>query len=353
MRQKAESTLPKWGLVVEIARKRLDRQLVRIAPGLLLTLCLASIAFLLQLLPGFNMLSPLILAILLGILLRNSLGVPVRCRPGITFSLKRLLRLAIALLGLQLSLSQLQQVGIMGFLAIAIVLAATFGFTCWLGRYLKVGKPLTYLIAAGTSVCGASAIVAMAAAIDSSDEDTTYAVGIITLFGTLSMLLYPLALPLLNLTPEAFGIWCGASIHEVAQAIAAAFQFNSVSGELASIAKLSRVLWLAPIVLLASTLSVRSQTARNTNNLVRSVVPWFVLGFVGLIFFNSWGLFPASLKTNIGQANLLLLTIAMAAMGLETRLQNMQKIGLKPLYLGALSWLFITVLSLGFATALY
>jgi uncharacterized integral membrane protein (TIGR00698 family) len=353
MRRKAETTLPKWSLVVEIARKRLDRQIVRIAPGLLLALCIASVAFLLHLLPGLNILSPLILAILLGILLRNSIGVPVRCHPGIKFALKRLLRLAIALLGLQVSLSQLHQVGIIGFLAIAIVLVATFGFTCWLGRYLKVGKALTYLIAVGTSICGASAIVAMAATIDNSDEDTTYAVGIITLYGTLSMLLYPLVLPFLSLTPEAFGIWCGSSIHEVAQAIAAAFQSNSVSGELASIAKLSRVLWLAPIIPIASTLYARSQTASNANHPVRSVVPWFAVGFVALILLNSWGLFPTSLKTNVGQANLLLLSTAMAAMGLETRLQNIQKIGLKPLYLGALSWLFITVLSLGFATALY
>jgi len=352
MRQKVKPTLPKRDLVVEMPRTRLYQQLVHIAPGLLLTLCLASVAFLLRFLPGLNILSPLILAILLGILLRNSLGVSVRCQPGITFSLKRMLRLAIALLGLQLSLSQLQQVGITGFLLITTILVLTFGFTFWLGRYLKIRQPLTYLIAAGTSICGASAIVATAAVLDSSDEDTTYAVGTITLFGTLSMLLYPLVLPLLDLTPEAFGIWCGASIHEVAQAIAAAFQLNSVSGELASIAKLSRVLWLAPIILVISSLSVHSQSS-HPDVPVCSIIPWFIVGFIGLIFFNSWNLFPAGLKIIVGKANLLFLTMAMAAMGLETRWQNTQKIGLKPFYLGALSCLFITVLSLSFVIAFY
>lgn len=349
MRQKVESTLPKWGFVVEIRPKQWQRSLFSILPGLLLTSSLAIVAFALKWLP-IPFLSPFMAAILIGMILRNSVRIPTFFQPGITFSLKRLLRIAIALLGLQLSVAQLQQVGMSGLVLITITLVATFGFTYCLGRYFNIRKKLICLIAAGTSICGASAIVATGTVIDSSDEDTTYAVAIVTLFGTLSMLLYPLVLPLLHLTPEAFGIWCGASIHEVAQAIAVAFQTSSISGELASISKLSRVLWLAPITLCMSYWIHQNKPSQMTRS--KPIIPWFIVGFIGLILLNSLHLIPTHLKFIIASVNQFLLTIAMIAMGLETRLFNLRKIGLKPLYLGAFAWIFISILSLGFVMLL-
>lgn len=351
MRQKLQSSLPEQDFFVKFEIERYWQGLLRIIPGCLLTFSLASLAFFLRTLPGFTMVSPLILAIVLGLLLRNLMSISADYQPGITFSLKRLLRVAIGLLGLQLSLTQLQQVGIRGFGLIAVVLVATFTITCWLGRYLKVPRRLVCLIAVGTSICGASAIIATATVLDSSDEDTAYAVAIVTVFGTLSMLLYPLSLPLLHLSPEAFGIWCGASIHEVAQAIAAAFQANPISGELASISKLSRVLWLAPmVVFLSVTMRQGSSTA---TALSCPVIPWFIACFVVLMLLNSMGVVPDAFKGMIGQTNQFLLTVAMAAMGLETRLRQLWRIGLKPLYLGAFSWLFITLVSLGFVSTVY
>jgi uncharacterized integral membrane protein (TIGR00698 family) len=325
----------------------------QISPGICLTVGLAAIAYLLRTLPGFNLFSPLILAIMLGMLVRNTVGMSYPCQPGVSFALKRILRLAIILLGLQLSLVQVMAIGLNGLALIAFTLISTFGFTCWMGKQLGVRENLTYLIASGTSICGASAVIATSAATKGSDEDTAYAVAIVTVFGTLSMLLYPLSLTLLNLTPEAFGIWCGASIHEVAQALAAAFQASSTSGELASIAKLSRVLWLAPTVLFVGFLTSSSNRS-GTQLKPRSIaIPWFVGYFVLLILLNSLNVFPASLKSTTGQINQFLLTIAMAAMGLETKLKHMKQTGLKPLYLGALSWLFISVLSYGLIQAFY
>jgi uncharacterized integral membrane protein (TIGR00698 family) len=275
------------------------------------------------------------------------------CQPGVNFALKRILRFAIVLLGLQLSLVQVMEIGLNGLALIVFTLLGTFGFTCWMGRQLGIRADLTYLIAAGTSICGASAVIATSAATEGSDEDTAYAVAIVTIFGTLSMLLYPLSLTFLNLTPEAYGIWCGASIHEVAQALAAAFQASPTSGELASIVKLSRVLWLAPIVLLVGFLT--SSSSRSDAKLKpRSLaIPWFVVYFMLLIVLNSLNIVPASLKGATGQMNQFLLTVAMAAMGLETKLKHMQKAGLNPLYLGVLSWLFISVLSYGLIQAFY
>jgi uncharacterized integral membrane protein (TIGR00698 family) len=321
--------------------------LTQIQPGILLTSSLAAIAFLLRLIPGFNVFSPLILAILLGILVRNTLGMPPNCQAGISFAMKRILRFAVVLLGVQLSVLQVFSVGFTGLFIIAATLLSTFWLTCWFGKHLGIHSRLTYLIAAGTSICGASAVIATSTTTDSSDEDVTYAVAIVTLFGTLSMLLYPLLSGQLQLTPEAFGLWCGVSIHEVAQVIAAAFQASSVSGEVASISKLSRVLGLAPMILILSFLSKRTKPR------TQIAIPWFVIYFMLLILLNSLNLIPPGLKAIVGQLNQILLTVSMVAMGLETRLNHIQKIGLKPLYLGALSWLFISIFSYGLIELFY
>lgn len=323
-------------------------------PGLLLTSGLAILATSWQKLPGVSFLSPLILAVLLGVLVRNTIGIAAICRPGITFSLKRILRLAIILLGLQLSLSQVLDIGSIGLAIIVVTFVSTFIFTCWLGNYLGVERKLTELIAAGTSICGASAVVATSSVVKSSDEDVTYAVAIVTLFGTLSMLLYPvLDMMKLHLTSAAFGLWCGASIHEVAQVVAAAFQMGQATGEIATISKLSRVVFLVPMLLGLSILSISNRKQSQSVQLSKLPIPWFVFGFIVLIALNSFSLFPLGIKDMIIQGNKFLLTIALAAMGLETNLLKIRETGLKPLYLGAAAWVFISGVSFGLIKFFY
>lgn len=325
----------------------------RLVAGLILTSGLALFATLIQGIPGFSLFSPLILAVLLGILARNMLGVSQIFQPGITFSLKRILRLAIILLGLQLSISQLIEVGSAGLTIVAITLVSTFVFTCWLGRQLGVSKKLTQLIATGTSICGASAIVAINTIVDTTDEDVAYGIAIVTVFGTFSMLLYPLFPIFLHLTPEAFGIWCGTSIHEVAQVVAAAFQNGHISGEIATISKLSRLIFLAPLMGALVLLSMRFDKKAKHIKLNQLPIPWIVLGFFTLTLFNSLDIIPLNFKEWVVESNRFLLTIALAAMGLETNLSKMKQSGFKPLYLGAAAWLFISVLSLSLIKVFY
>ena len=322
-------------------------------PGLFLASGIAAIATFLNSRPGLGLLSPLILAVILGMFVRNTVGVPKRFQPGIVFSLKKILRLAIILLGLRLSVGQILDVGPTGLFIVAITLVSTFFFTCWLGRQLGVGRNLRQLIAAGTSICGASAVVATSGAIESSDDDVAYAISVVTLFGTLSMLGFPALNHLaLNLSPEAFGIWCGASIHEVAQVVAAAFQGGQISGETATISKLSRVIFLIPVLLVLSSANLRQGDRADANAAPRKLpIPWFVVGFLALVALNSLNIFPADLVKVIVTHNKFLLTISLAAMGLKADLRKVCQTGLKPLYLGAASWLFISVLGLGLIAA--
>ncbi|MDJ0731071.1 MAG: YeiH family protein [Crocosphaera sp.] len=314
-----------------------------ILPGLLLTSGLAILAESFHKLPSLSLLSSLILAIILGILVKNTIGVSKIYQPGITFSLKRILRLSIILLGLRLSLPQVIEVGPNGLIIVFFTLVSTFIFTCWLGQKLGVNKRLTKLIAAGTSICGASAIVATNGVVESKDEEVAYAVAIVTIFGTLSMLLYPLFPIIFQVTSQEFGIWCGVSIHETAQVIAAAFQGGEMSGELATIAKLSRVIFLVPIVL---TLGLFSNKGTQNNQVNKLPIPWFVLGFIALMLLNSFNIFPENVKGSVITFNHFLLAISMAGMGLKTSIFDIKINGIKPFYLGAASWLFISIFSL-------
>lgn len=322
-----------------------------VLPGLLLTAGIAGLSFALRQLPGVATFSPMILAIVIGMGFHNLIGTPRRARPGITFSLRRILRFAIILLGLQLTAQQIAAVGLAGVTVIATTLLATFAVTKWLGRLLGVDRKLAELIAAGTSICGASAVIATNAVTEAHDEDVAYAVACVTIFGSLSMFLYPLLPGPLHLAPRAYGLWAGASIHEIAQVVAAAFQAGRDAGDYGTIAKLTRVTMLGPVVLGLGLLAARRQPDRNlhaddTGKRKAAPIPYFVFGFIGLVLVNSVITVPAAPKSWIVLATTFLLSMSLAAMGLETDIRKLRAKGLRPLLLGAASWLFIAAFSL-------
>jgi uncharacterized integral membrane protein (TIGR00698 family) len=217
-----------------------------LVPGLALTAAIAALSFGLREIPYVGLASPMILAIGIGIAVQNTAGTPIAARTGITFTMRSILRFAIILLGLQLTATQLLEVGAVGFAVIVATLVATFAFTTWLGRAMGIDRRLVELIAAGTSICGASAVIATNTVTRAPDEDVAYAVACVTIFGAIAMFAYPLLTATLQLDPHHFGLWAGASIHEIAQVVAATFQQSREAGEFGTIAKLSRVMMLAP-----------------------------------------------------------------------------------------------------------
>jgi uncharacterized integral membrane protein (TIGR00698 family) len=321
---------------------------LRLLPGLALTFGIALVGFALNRVPHVSSLSPLILSIMIGMLFHNVIRTPAVCVPGVKFSLRRILRFGIVLLGLQLTLGQVLAVGPAGLVIVVATLSATFGFTLWLGRRLGVDPKLSQLIAAGTSICGASAVIAANAVTDGSDEDVAYAVACVTVFGSLAMLTYPFLPGLLHLDPHAFGLWAGTSIHEIAQVIAAAFQDGKPAGDLATITKLARVMLLAPVVILLGLWSARARSRSGAEAATTSAppIPWFAFGFLAVIGVNSLDLLPAAGKADLIQLTTLLLSVALAAMGLETDIRKLRAEGLRPLLLGAGAWLFIAGFSL-------
>jgi uncharacterized integral membrane protein (TIGR00698 family) len=322
-----------------------------VAPGLALTAAIVALAYAIRRVPGVDAFSPMIIAILLGIVFHNLVGTPARARAGVVFSLRRILRLAIILLGLQLTAGQVVAVGGTGIAIIVATLVATFTLTKAMGRMLGVERRLAELIAAGTSVCGASAVIATNTVTRGSDEDVAYAVACVTVFGTLSMFLYPTLGTLLQLDMHHYGLWAGSSIHEIAQVVAAAFQHGREAGDAGTIAKLSRVMLLAPLVMTLGIVAARGgRSGAKADG--KAPMPWFVLGFIAMIGLNSVGVVPAEATHAVTPVTTFLLTMALAAMGLETDIRKLRAKGMRPLALGALSWLFISAFSLALILAM-
>mgnify|MGYP001806105165 CR=1 FL=1 len=319
--------------------------------GLALSGALAVGASELHRLPALGWASPLILAVVLGIALNSVRRQPVASlplfAPGIALVMKRLLRIGVALLGLQITLGQMQTLGWSGGALIVGTVAATFVFTVGCGHLLRVEARLTRLIAAGTSICGASAVVAANAAVEGDDADVAYAVAMVTVFGTLSMLGFPLLAGLIGLGDHAFGLWSGVAIHEVAQVIAAAYQYSPQAGEMATITKLARVVLVVPVVFVLL-LVLPTRSAGQIGGAGRRVtIPWFALGFLALVGVASCDILPPVVLDGVAAVDRWLLTVALAGMGLATAPAALVRRGGRPMLLAALATVFISLFSLG------
>lgn len=267
--------------------------------------------------------------------------MPAAARPGLALATRPVLRAGIVLLGFQITLGHVWALGPAAFAVSALTLLATFLAVRLAGRLLGVSGPLGTLIAAGTAVCGASAVIAANPVAQGDDEDVAYAIACVTIFGTIAMLAAPLLAAPLGLAGESYGIWVGASVHEVAQVTAAAFQLGDGAGQAGTVAKLIRVMLLAPLVL-GLALALRGQ-ARGGASAVP--VPWFVFGFIAVMLLNSALDLPTALRTGAALLATFLLSTGLAAMGLMTDPRRLRARGARPLLLGALG----TIFAAGFA----
>jgi uncharacterized integral membrane protein (TIGR00698 family) len=316
-----------------------------VLPGVALAGGIAMLAYLTRRIPGLATFSPMILAIVIGTSVRNLVATPSFARAGISFSLRHLLRLAIVLLGFQLTLAQVAAVGAKNLFIVASTLIATFLFTVGAGRALGVDRKLSELIAAGTSICGASAVIATNTVTEAHDEDVAYAIACVTIFGSIAMFAYPLLPRLLHLDSQAYGLWSGASIHEIAQVVAASFQNSQRAGQIGTVVKLGRVLLLAPVVLALSA-KARLWANRAPVKAAKPPLPWFVFGFVAVVGIKSAVAVPADASKAIVTLTTFLLSVALAAMGLETDVSKLCARGFRPAMLGAVAFIFIATSSL-------
>ncbi|MEL7565417.1 MAG: YeiH family protein [Dehalobacterium sp.] len=324
-----------------------------IIPGMLFTSILAYISLLI---PSISFLSQLhinslIIAIIFGMIIKNCFTIPSFLEPGINYAFKKILRFAIILLGFKLSLGDVGQIGGKGILLVIVVTGATLFFTNWLGKRMGMDPRLAVLIGAGSSICGASAIAAVAPVINAEDQDITFAVATVTIFGTLAMFLYPVFYHVFQLPNLVYAVWAGSSIHEVAQVVAAGFAAGEKAGEYATLIKLTRVLLVIPTVLfLGFTAPIKEGGSRFFH---KGTFPWFVFGFCMVVLVNSFSWISQETVASLISIDNFLLTVAMVALGLGSDFNKMKAAGLKPLYAGLCITLFISILSFALSGLLY
>ncbi|WP_116472951.1 YeiH family protein [Zobellella maritima] len=315
-----------------------------LVPGIALAGLLSAISLFLSSRLALGV-SPLIFAIVLGLLLGNLLPMLAQGdrQSGLEFCKKRLLRIGVAFYGINITLQQIADVGQAALLVDFIMLASTLVIAYLLGRrWLGLDVPTSLLVGSGSAICGAAAIMATEPVVRARPQQTTVAVGTVVLFGTLAMFLYPLLYPLLGLSPQAMGIYTGATIHEVAQVVAAGSAMGADIAQVSVIAKLTRVMMLAPFLLLLGAWLSRTQGS----SAIRAPLPWFAFGFIAIVILNSVLSLPSVLVDNIKVLDSWALTMAMAALGLGTQLAGVKSVGWKPLILAACLFVHLTVTGL-------
>jgi uncharacterized integral membrane protein (TIGR00698 family) len=266
-------------------------------------------------------------------------------RPGLSVSAKRLMRVAIVLLGLQLSLSDVLGLGWLTALMVLGVVAATFTGTLWMGRRLGLPGDQPLLVATGYSICGASAIGAVSQTTRSDERDVANAVAVVTLCGTLAIAVLPLLHHPLGLGDAAFGRWVGASVHDVGQVVAAAQTAGPSALKEAVLVKLMRVAMLAPLVAMIAVTTRRRASAPAGDAKRPPLIPLFVAGFLVMILLRTSGRVPETALTYASTAQHLLLAAALFGLGSSIHLPSMTRTGGRMAVLGLASWVVIAGLS--------
>lgn len=274
--------------------------------------------------------------------------------PGMQFARHHLLRLGVALYGLRLTFGAIAALGVGGVVVPLTMLVATLLFGTWVGSSIfGLSRREAILVSAGSAVCGAAAAIAVSSVVRTDDRQTAVAVATVVLFGTVGMLLYPWLYELatlhwhLAISERSFGIFAGATLHEVAQVIASGKMVSDGAADAAVVAKMVRVLALGPLLLFMAlwprtSWSQESGGSRNLRGLLRSV-PWFALGFVAVMALNSAQMVPADWKPVLIGFDNWMLACAMLAIGLHTRIGDLLRAGRKPLALAGVLFLFLMV----------
>lgn len=289
----------------------------------------------------WSVVPPLVAAVALGVVVANVARVPPAVTTGAQVAGRSVLRFGIVLLGFRLVAGDAWRLGAGGLVLVAVVVVATFAGTLFVGRRFGLSPDLCLLTATGFAICGASAIAAVDGVIDADEEEVTYAIGLVTLCGSLAIFVLPLLGGPLDLGPHAFGVWTGASVHDVGQVVATASTQGRVALEAAVLVKLTRVVLLGPLV---AAIGFRRRTQR-TPGTRRPLVPGFVIAFLAAIAIRSTVAVPARAIDAIQVVEGACLAVALAALGLGVDVGRLRRLGHRPVVLGLVSWVLIAGVS--------
>lgn len=316
--------------------------MVKTLPGLGLIAAVVAVAF--QIHNFQPAISPLALCVAFGILIANLGSWPAFANEGTTLASKRLMRIGVALLGAQVSVISLQAIGIKGVITVILVVSFTIFGILALSRLFKMTGELGLLIGVGFGVCGATAVAAIRPQTRATQEETSYAIALISLCGTLSIFVLPFLGHLMGLSDQTFGAWAGAAVHDVGQVIATASVWSDDAVKSAIVIKLARVCLLAPIVLILSLrhrryLKAQGESAQTSAKV--PLIPFFVLGFIAVATVQNTLDIPIALHDYIVLASKVLLGAGLVALGSSVRWKAIRAIGPRPMLMGLIAWIIV------------
>ncbi len=324
------------------------------APGILVSLIIAAFAKFLESLLPIHLIGASVIALFLGMII-NMFWHPAFLSAGLKFTSKKLLKFAIILLGLSLSIKTVINVGKLSLIVMVFTLFTCFGVGYFVGKALKLNWKMSNLISAGTGICGGSAIAALAPVIDADDTDIAYAMSATFIFDMVMILAFPFMGEMLELSDMAYGLWAGTAVNDTSSVVAAGFAYSEAAGDFATMVKLTRTLSIIPVTLIFAVIStkLKQKEFAGAGNLVEkkkvnflSLFPWFILGFLALAIINSTGIVPNIVSETAKDVSKFLMVSALAAIGLNTDLKKMVKSGARPMLHGFIISALVVVVAI-------
>ena len=307
--------------------------------GVAICFAVAALSVLIERLVPGDLLGASIIALFMGTII-NSFFHPDWMKPALKFTSKKILKLAIILLGASLSVNVILSVGKMTFFVMIFTFAMCFGGGYFVRKIFGLNWKLSNLISAGTGICGGSAVAAIAPVIDADDKDIAFAMSSTFLFDMVMIALYPIMGRLLGMTDIAYGIWAGTSVNDTASVVASGYAFSEAAGDFATMVKLTRTIAIIPTVLVFAYIGIRVKqkemqavSGGKKVNIVK-IIPWFIGGFLALALLNSVGCIPAGVSGAMKTASKFLMVTALAAIGLGTSITDFKKAGFAPMLYG-------------------
>jgi len=288
-----------------------------------------------------------VFGILLGIVIRNSIGVGPLFRPGLAFASKQVLQWSIVALGFSLSIQQVARTGLQSLSVTFVTISVAFGSAFLLGKWLNIPARLQTLIGVGTAICGGSAIAAVAPIIKPDDHEVSFAISTIFLFNIVAVLTFPLMGHWLHMSDTGFGMWAGTAINDTSSVVAAGFSFSHTAGDYATIVKLTRATLIIPVCLiLALHQAWRHKKHGGGDFSLARIFPWFILWFLAASAVRSTGILPPGWDGSLHFLAEFLIVVALTAIGLSSDLRRMASAGVRPILLGLGVWASVALSSL-------
>ena len=331
-------------------------KLNNLAPGLLLSACVAVIAMLLSsLIPG-DIIGATVMALLVGMVLNPLICRYKQLNAGIGFAGKIVLRLGIILMGVNLNFSEVLSVGKYSLFVMIFTMATAFGAGNLIGRLFGTNWKLTNLLSVSTAICGGSAVAAVGPVIRAKDEDVAYAISSTFIFDVLTVVVIPWIGIALGMSSVGYGLWVGTAVNDTSSVVAAGYAFSEFAGNTAVIVKLTRTLFIIPYVLIFSIITERLEARSECGNgrisvNLRKIFPYFIIFFLVVVAIRSTGIIPDALVGALSGTSKFCMVMALSAIGLKTSFGDIKNIGFKPMILGFIVDTLVVFVSIGVQVA--